>query len=322
MSARHHHENVMEAISPVLSIFYWPGLLLSLFFCGYWIWHLPSAGIAVGALGAVGVFVALKGEKIREGHRVIWALITVVFLFTEVRAIKDQEEKHAQTMKQIVDSYKEAKTENQTHFDTTFEKLDTHTSRLEALSRSQETIAKLSNENLLQITGSKGQCYISPVLDENGSGLPLVVLGSKYPMYDVVVNVFEQSMAWDSPEIMMRRARNPLLVLNLGNVSGQYAPLLVLNLGNVSGQYAPLLVLNLGNVSGQYARHIGYNLPVQRGKNNRFQINIYSRAASFTEFLVVTWNKGHWNIGIDLARNGTNKWIMKVPKDFPYLKEP
>jgi hypothetical protein len=292
MSARHHHENVMEAISPVLSIFYWPGLLLSLFFCGYWIWHLPSAGIAVGALGAVGVFVALKGEKIREGHRVIWALITVVFLFTEVRAIKDQEEKHAQTMKQIVDSYKEAKTENQTHFDTTFEKLDTHTSRLEALSRSQETIAKLSNENLLQITGSKGQCYISPVLDENGSGLPLVVLGSKYPMYDVVVNVFEQSMAWDSPEIMMRRARNPLLVLNLGNVSGQYA------------------------------RHIGYNLPVQRGKNNRFQINIYSRAASFTEFLVVTWNKGHWNIGIDLARNGTNKWIMKVPKDFPYLKEP
>jgi hypothetical protein len=115
MSARHHHENVMEAISPVLSIFYWPGLLLSLFFCGYWIWHLPSAGIAVGALGAVGVFVALKGEKIREGHRVIWALITVVFLFTEVRAIKDQEEKHAQTMKQIVDSYKEAKTTSILH---------------------------------------------------------------------------------------------------------------------------------------------------------------------------------------------------------------
>jgi hypothetical protein len=293
MSARLRHDNMMEAISPVLSLIYWPGLLLSLFFCGYWVWHLPSAGIAIGALGAVGVFVALKGERIREGHRVVWAFITVVFLITEVRAIKDQDEKHAHTMKELVDSYKEAKAENQTHFDTTIGKLDTHTSRLEALSKSQEGIAKLSNENLFQITGSKGQCYISPTLDENSSGLPLVVLGSlKYPMYDVVVNVFVQSMAWDSPEVMMQRARNPILVLNLGNVSGQYA------------------------------RHIGYNLPVQRAKNNRFQINIYSRAASFTEFLVVTWNNGHWNIGIDLARNGTNKWISRVPKDFPYLKEP
>jgi hypothetical protein len=275
----------------VLSLFYWPGLFASLFLCVYWVWRLPSAGVAIGALGAVGVFVALKGEEIQNGHRVVWAFITVVFLITEVRAIKEQDEKYAQTMKQLVDSYKDAKTENQTHFDTTVGKLDAHTSRLEALSKSQEDIAKLSNENLLQITGSKGQCHIFPTLEENSSGLPLVVFGSKYPMYDVVVNVFVQSMAWDSPEVMMQRARNPILVLNLGNVSGQYA------------------------------RHIGYNLPVQRGKNNRFQINIYSRAASFTEFLVVTWNNGHWNIGMDLARNGTNKWISKTPKDFPYLKE-
>jgi len=69
---RQHHDSVMERISPVLSPFYWLGLLLSLFFCVYWVRYLPSAGIAIGALGAVGVFVALKGEAIQKGHRVIW----------------------------------------------------------------------------------------------------------------------------------------------------------------------------------------------------------------------------------------------------------
>jgi hypothetical protein len=152
------------------------------------------------------------------------------------------------------------------------------------------TITKLSEENLLQATGSKGYCYVSPTA-ENASGLPLFVIGSKYPVYDVRVNIIEQRTE-DSPETAIQRLKNPLLAFSLGNVSGQYVQI------------------------------TGYNLPVQRGRNNRFQINIYSRAALFTEYLVVTWNIGRWNIGIDLVRNGTAKWIMQRPENFPYLEEP
>jgi hypothetical protein len=167
-----------------------------------------------------------------------------------------------------------------------------NTALQEKLVASSGTITKLAEENLLQTTGSKGYCYFVPSAVENSAGLPLLVLGTKYPVYDVNVEIIQWPTDTNDPEATIRAAHNPIL-----------------------SRY-------IGNVSGQYFHHIGYNLPVQRGRNNRYQINIYSRSALFTEHLVVTWNNGHWNFGVDLGKNGTNDWILKTPKDFPYLDEP
>src|SRR5256885_11583886 len=121
--SRNTYVRAIEGISPVLHFLYWPSLIASAFFCLYWLNHLPSAGVAIGALGAVGVLVAIKGEKLQEGHRAVWALITLIFLVTEIRAIKKQDEDHAISMQTILDTYTQEATQNQQHFDATIKKL-------------------------------------------------------------------------------------------------------------------------------------------------------------------------------------------------------
>src|SRR5690349_3593762 len=106
-------------MEPIIRFLYWPALVVSLLFCAYWLFHLPTAGVAIGALGAVGVLVAIKGEKLQEGHKAIWAIVTLVFLVTEIRAIKKQDEDHAATMKTILGAYEQEARQNQQHFDAT-----------------------------------------------------------------------------------------------------------------------------------------------------------------------------------------------------------
>ena len=103
---RHKYEKVLETISPAILFLYWPSLIASLFFCVLWPFWLPPAGVAIGALGAVGVLVAIKGEKLHEGHKVIWAFITMMFLVTEVRAIhsdrSEQDRKQLDAVTEII----------------------------------------------------------------------------------------------------------------------------------------------------------------------------------------------------------------------------
>jgi hypothetical protein len=101
------YTGLMEKMSPATRFVYWAAfatcLLLCPFFAFFWI---PSAGVAVGALGAAGVFVAIRGEKVKDGEKVLWAFITLVFLVTEVRAIykdrAEQNEKQAETVTEII----------------------------------------------------------------------------------------------------------------------------------------------------------------------------------------------------------------------------
>jgi hypothetical protein len=100
VKCRDAYEHRME---PALRLIYSPFLLFALLFsiiCLFWV---PSAGIAIGALGAAGVFVAIKGEKLHPSHKVLWAFITLLLLVTEVRAIKKQDEEHAAKLKEILD---------------------------------------------------------------------------------------------------------------------------------------------------------------------------------------------------------------------------
>jgi len=133
----------MEKLSPVLPPLYWLSLFASLYLCFRWVRSVPSAGIAIGALGAVGIFVAIKGEKLHEGHKVIWAFITLIFLVTEVRAIRkertDQADKQAETIETIVRGYTTEITQNQHNFQTTMSKLDAAIARLDTMNSTNVT---------------------------------------------------------------------------------------------------------------------------------------------------------------------------------------
>lgn len=68
----------------------------------FWFIRVPEAGKAVALLGAVAVFLALRGEikEIHASEKIIWTLIVFALLLTELKAInKDREinaEKEAQ----------------------------------------------------------------------------------------------------------------------------------------------------------------------------------------------------------------------------------
>lgn len=55
----------------------------------YWFFHLPAPGKAVAVLGAVAVFMALRGEikEIHGSEKILWILIVFGLLYIEIRAI-------------------------------------------------------------------------------------------------------------------------------------------------------------------------------------------------------------------------------------------
>jgi hypothetical protein len=95
MNLRSVYGRAVKRLNPFIGWIYWPGLLASLGFCVYWIPHrnLPPAGVAIGALGAVGVLVAIR-RKPGETERVLLAFIALGFLIAEVRAIHQEDRKY------------------------------------------------------------------------------------------------------------------------------------------------------------------------------------------------------------------------------------
>jgi hypothetical protein len=283
------YDDLMERIGPALQAFYWFGLLACPVFCIYWIRHVPSAGIAIGALGAVGVLVALRGDKISGGHKVLWALITLIFLVTEVRAIKKQDEEHAESMRQILQTYNSEMAQNQTHFDETMNRLDIHTSKLGGLAKTEENITGLSQQNLNEITGKKGYCSLLAIInpfDGDLSRLPLMVINpTKYPVIGANADIMEMIRPGDSQDEMLRKIQSTVSI-------------------------------PLGDVWTTYARQVGYRLPVRKDRDNKFSITIFSRGSSTRELLVITWDKDHWAEDSELSN--THK---KIRADFPYIEK-
>ena len=72
---RHWYDRAASALGPALLPVYWFCFLLSIVICAVWTVHLPTAGKAIGVLGAVGVIVALRGEKLPSTHRLPWGRV-------------------------------------------------------------------------------------------------------------------------------------------------------------------------------------------------------------------------------------------------------
>src|SRR5438309_10812041 len=78
-------ERVEPFAQPVSVICIASSLLMSI----YWMLHLPASGKAVAWLGAVAVFLALRGEisQIRGSDKDLWTLMVFSLVYIEIRAI-------------------------------------------------------------------------------------------------------------------------------------------------------------------------------------------------------------------------------------------
>jgi|SRR5882762_62208 len=173
MLLRTWYEDVMQKLGPILVPVYWLCLLTSVAVCLVWMFHLPTAGKAIGVLGGVGVVVALCGERLPQGHRVPWAIITVILLVTEVRAIdNDHREQNDAHLKELRETL----------------------GKMNDLAEKGEKAIELSTEAVGQITG--GDTWIE-IIPDRGRGQPFtsfgVVVHGKYPFYGESVEVYDVS---------------------------------------------------------------------------------------------------------------------------------
>lgn len=206
-----------------------------------------------------------------------------MLLVTEVRAIRKQDEEHAQTMKAILNTYREAMAQNQGHFEDTMGKLETQTSRLEAVSKDEEGIAQLSKENIEQTTGAKAFCWIQAVtldLPNQGSEVQFPVYAfnpTNYPFYgaDVQIGFVD---------------RLPMHI-------------------------------SFGDIAPHGMKSTTFRIPFRKDRDNHNRIQICSnRSFCFIENLAVTWNNNTWNQDYELWRTDKNQTVLhSIKKDFPYL---
>jgi hypothetical protein len=187
----------MERFSWLAGPAYQLSLIVGLVLCAIWIRYVPTPGFAIGALGAVGVLVAIAADRVRGGHRVLWAAITVAFLVTEIRAIRkdriEQDRIQRETIQTIVNGYQLQTTQNQRDFQATMSQFDSATEKLAGLAEQQGNVARLSRQNLYEQTGADSFIYIKPdqifpLNNEMRANTHPVFVG-KYPLHDVFVAV-------------------------------------------------------------------------------------------------------------------------------------
>jgi hypothetical protein len=236
--------------------------------------------VAIGALGAAGVLVALKGERVEVGHKFLWALITLFLLIIEVTAINEertsqfQEHLHdieqqrvaqAQTLLQILLTSQNQISQNQAHFDATVSEV---------------------NETIAQITGGNSYIYLVPTRGPNPLSSFAVFLHGKHSFFADHIDVYDSSAF---------------------HVRAHMA-----TFGVVAS--APLRTYYPG-----FAYELPLSVPVTSERTQAFEFRIYGRTAFIQEFMQLYRTPERWSISYELhPRKGvTIKYAdPEFPKDF------
>jgi hypothetical protein len=110
-------------------------------------------------------------------------------------------------------------------------------------------------------------------------------------MYDVIVDVMPQIVAGDDQAHIMDKLGRTVSV-------------------------------TVGNMQPHFARPLGIWIPVETNTDNRFHVNVFSRAGIFSENLVVSWSNGSWHTDWELYRNGGKQRLHSIRPDFPFVSKP
>jgi hypothetical protein len=244
--------------------------------------HLPTAGKAIGVLGAAGVIVALGAEKLPAGHKFLWAVITLLLLVIEVRAIdndrreqndthlaelKRQDDEHAATIHTIIEVNRTQSEQNQTHFDKTL-------GEMKGLAASGRKAISLSTEAIGQITGEDSWIEIIP---ERAGGEPFssffVTVHGRYPFYGESVEVY------DSSAFHHRRPSFP-----------PPAPESLIAVGKLRTYYPGL------------AYPLPLAVPITAERAQMFEFRIIGRAGFIQQWVKLSRSGGDWRTSLEVHR--------------------
>jgi hypothetical protein len=185
-------------------------MVASIVVTAYWFVDIPEAGKAVALLGAVAVFLALRGEikEIHGSEKIIWTLVVFALLWTELRAINKDHGINAE--KEAV-----ARTEQLTNFraiadgiNTTIkqsqQQFDASMAKTSQLLDTTQKVSNLAKENLVNITGEGSHPCIVPqshAVTHDGA-VPLVVWNrGASPLTGVEIRLLSQAEFLDGESI-------------------------------------------------------------------------------------------------------------------------
>lgn len=145
-------------------------------------WPEMPVGFAIGAAGVVAA-----GMTIRDGHwkaveKFLWIVIVSALWAMDVHNIFREQRTHIVEQKAVSDSLKD------TQFKLTDaqKKLSAAISQLDIISKNQEKTLELTTENLNQLTGGGGFCYIDFTHFVVG---PRLINAGKYPLHAISVTI-------------------------------------------------------------------------------------------------------------------------------------
>src|SRR5260370_13000873 len=102
--------------------------ILGLAFALWFMWHLPSPGIAVAVLGTVAAIMTFQ-EGMSDWHRFWWIVVITLLLVVEIKAIHKQdvnsEHIRSEAIRLETESFAKILKQEQTHFDTDIRHFET-----------------------------------------------------------------------------------------------------------------------------------------------------------------------------------------------------
>ena len=148
----------------------------------YWMFHVPAPGKSVALLGAVAVFLALRGEikEIHGSEKVLWIMVVFVLLYVEIRAIDhDRDEasqKEHQAREQEAANFKKIADGLQASIDNSQNQFAATMAQTKNILDKTQAVSTLTQKNLKNITGGESFAFVRPQVEAAGKGpIALVV---------------------------------------------------------------------------------------------------------------------------------------------------
>lgn len=142
----------------------------------YWMFRVPAPGKSVALLGAVAVFLALRGEikEIHGSEKVLWIMVVFVLLYVEIRAINydrnEASQKERQAREQEAANFKKIADGLQASIDNSQNQFAATVAQNKNILDKTQSVSTLTEKNLKNITGGESFAFVRPQVEAAGKG--------------------------------------------------------------------------------------------------------------------------------------------------------
>jgi hypothetical protein len=189
-----------------------PLWIISAVFCLRWtFFHVPPPGYSIGALAVVAGLMSVREMKVLG--KITWVVLLICLLITEFRAINKDRAENERQQREFFEEQKAGftgiATQASNNFAGTTAGLTTAINGLKGVLNTTEGVARLSRENLEELSGAGAHPCVVPQPAPNGSAIPLVIWNrGKHVLTGVEVRLLSSQEFLDGHSILYKPSVN------------------------------------------------------------------------------------------------------------------